>query len=245
MKLKATFFVFVLIMISAVSVFAQEDTAVQLRLSRDWGFGMGGNIEGTFSYRVTAPDNVVRVEYLMDDAVIATGTETPFRYQFNTEDYPDGSHTMQAIGYTADGQALPSNSITRNFLAPNVASQATIWLVGGILAVIAVGWLLTYFVGTRGKSAKEKAVSGAHGTAVCPNCSKPFARHLFAPNLGATKFDRCPHCHKWNMVGRASQAEIDAALEILHGSKDDTAVSPTTSPEDDLRNQLDDSRFED
>ncbi len=244
MKPKTIFIVLVLLLVSVASTFAQEETAVNLRLSRDWGFAMGNNIEGTFSYRVTAPDNVIRVEYLMDDLVIAEGTETPYHYQFNTEDFPEGPHTMQAIGYTADGQALSSNSITRNFLPPSVARQATIWLIGGVLAVIAIGWLITYFVGTRGKTKEQKAVSGAHGTAVCPNCGKPFARHLFAPNFGTTKYDRCSHCHKWNKVGRASQAEIDAAMEILHGTADDTAVA-AANPEDHLRKQLDDSRFED
>ena len=244
MKRRAAFFVLILTALSAFGVFAQAETAVELRLTRDWGFAMGSNVEGRFSYRVTAPDNVVRVEYLMDDAVIAESTATPYRYQFNTEDFPDGSHTMQAIGYTADGQTLVSNSITRNFLPPTIARQATIWLIGGIFAVIAAGWLIVYIIGTRGKSEQQKAVSGAHGTAVCPKCSKPFARHLFAPNFGTTKYDRCPHCHKWSMVGRASQTEIDAALETLHGTEDDTAVA-ATSPEDDLRKQLDDSRFED
>ncbi len=244
MKNKALILVWGLLSMTLSSALAQEAPVLELRLTRDWGLGAGNNIEGTFSYRVTAPDEVARVVYLMDGEAIAESESPPYRYQFNTSDFPPGLHTMSAAGYTDDEKELLSNTITRNFLAPETARKTTVWIVGGIFAIVAVGWVATFLLSTRGKSSQQAAVSGAQGTAVCPTCGKPYARHLWAPNFGHTKYDRCPHCYKWHMVRRASQPEIDAALKILYGEEDgETAVVPP-SPEEILRKQLDDSRFD-
>ena len=50
---------------------AQEEApALSLRLNRDFGYGSGLQIQGRLSYRVDAADDVVRVEFLLDDEVI-------------------------------------------------------------------------------------------------------------------------------------------------------------------------------
>lgn len=221
--------------------FAQEP-GLELRLTRDFGSAFGsGNIRGTFSYRVNAPEDVTRVIFLLDGAPIAEDTAPPWRYQFNTANFPDGVHTLSASGVTRDGRTLTANGLTRNFVPATAANRAILTIVAVIGALILVVTLLSAWLSRRGLSDEARAVSGAFGTTVCPFCGKPFARHLWAPNLGAGKFDRCPHCGKWNLVRRATPAEIERSLTLLR--PDATAVD-TRPPPDDLRKRLDDSRYE-
>lgn len=228
-------------LVACTAVAYAQEPGLELHLTRDFGSAIGsGSIRGTFSYRVSAPDDVMRVTFLLDDAPVAEDTAPPWRYQFNTADFPDGVHTLSASGLTRDGRTLTSNSLTRNFMPAATANRAILTIISVIGALILGVTLLSAWISRRGLSDEAKAVSGAFGTAVCPFCGKPFARHLWAPNLGAGKFDRCPHCGKWNLVRRATPAEIERSLALLH---DDTAANPPP-PRDDLRQRLDDSRYD-
>lgn len=225
---------------------AQEDApALELRLSRDFGMGIGSNIQGTFSYRVSAPDDVVRVVFLLDGEPVGEVTEAPFRFQFQTDDFPEGPHTLSAVGYTAAGEALRSNSVTRNFLAGEASQQARNWIIGGVVVIIVLSLGVSFAASMLSSRSGKVAVSGAFGTAVCPNCGKPFARHAWGLNLVVGKLDRCPHCGKWNLVQRASPAQVEAAMELLGDNAGETAVPTPLTQEETLRKRLEDSRYTD
>ncbi|MCP4426230.1 MAG: hypothetical protein GY803_17200, partial [Chloroflexi bacterium] len=114
-----------LLLIFANSAWAQEETnALSLRLRRDFGFGMGANIQGTFSYRVSGFDDLERVVFLLDGEEIGADDEAPFRLQFRTENYALGMHTMSARGYASDGRILQSNIIQRQFVAGSDSTKA-------------------------------------------------------------------------------------------------------------------------
>ena len=86
---------------------------------------------------------------------------------------------------------------------------------------------------------------GAAGGAVCPRCELPYPRHVFSPNLLVGKLERCPHCGKIAIVGRASPSALETAEARLSGQgQADTPASEQTQV-DSLRQQLEDSRFED
>ena len=80
-----------------------------------------------------------------------------------------------------------------------------------------------------------------YGTAVCPTCGKPFARHLWAPNLGVGKFDRCPHCKKWSMVGRATPDQVRDAIILLDDNQPKAAAEESAET---LQKRLDNSRYD-
>lgn len=230
---------------TAVSLAAQEEApALQLRLSRDFGFEAAGSIEGRFSYRVAAPESIVRVVFLMDGASIAEDDTPPFRYQFETATFDPGVHTMSAVGYTVAGEALTSNTITRQFLTESAGNNFTRYVIGGTLAIVVAAGLVSWWLSRRGKTTEEAAVTGPFGTAVCPNCGKPFARHLWAPNLITGRLDRCPHCGKWNLVRRASPEAVAEAMKLLRDEEEDGAAAVAPSAEETLRQRLDESRFE-
>ena len=60
------------------------------------------------------------------------------------------------------------------------------------------------------------------------------------------KLDRCPHCGKWSVVRRATPAELSAAEAAeLAAAKAEQAETPGLSEEERLRQELEDSRYQD
>jgi hypothetical protein len=229
------------------TVAAQEaEGGITLRLTRDWGYGgFGGEIQGTFSMRVTGPENLARVEYYMDDQVIAEISQPPFNFQFHTGNFEPGVHTLYAIGYSQDGKAFQSTQFTREFLSAEEAGQATKGIILPVLVVIGViailGVLVPVFLGRRGEF--KPGVYGVAGGAVCPRCTFPYSRHMLAPNMLLGKLERCPHCGKWAIARAASRSELEAA-EARWSAESGGAIN-TPGETEKFQRMLDESRFED
>jgi len=232
------------ILLSPISALAQADQ-LDLRMTRDWGYGAGGQIQGRFSLRVDGPDTIVKVEFIFDSEVVDTVTEPPFRYQFHTDDFSPGVHSMTAVGYKADGTPVYGTEFTRQFLSAEEARSATMKIIVPILAIVGiatlVGALVPFLMG-RGKEFKPGNY-GTAGGAVCPRCTFPYSRNVLAPNLLVGKLQRCPHCGKWAIVPRASRIELDAAEE--RWAKEGTSTVEAPSEEEKRQQMIDDSRFED
>ncbi len=226
---------FLMLLLALPAAAQEEEPAVALRLRRDFGYGSGLRMQGRFSMRVTAPEDVVRVDFVIDEHVIGVDDEAPFALQFSTGGYPDGWHTMQAIGYTAAGEALPSNTIRREFVPASTANLFLVVVVGISLGLLA----LRYFL-TRNESG---ANYGLIGGTVCPHCGRPFAYHIWSFNLLAGRFDRCRHCGKWSFTRRVAPQQLAEAERELAG--DEVEEPAALSAEERLRRELDASRFED
>lgn len=232
---------------------AQEDTPqLTVRLGRDFGYSSGGgDIQGTFSFRASGPDNLESVTFYIDDEAIGTVTQPPFRLQFNTDNYGLGLHTLRATGVTSDGQILESTPFVRNFVTAGEGWQAAgrivVPLLGGMVLIMAVAWGITMLASRRRGTLPLGAPRqyGAYGGAICPKCQRPYSMHMLAMNLLTKRYDYCPHCGKWSLVKRATPEELAAAekAELALASPD--AQVPELSPEEKLRRQLEDSRFED
>ncbi len=220
----------------------QESTPLELRLKRNLGFGMGGQIQGTFSLNVNGPDNLERVEFYIDDSRIGEDNTAPFGTSFNTGDYDRGVHTLMALGYTSDGRELRSNRITREF----ASIQSVALIVGGII-VLVVGFRIASHYLTRGKGSSSSADYGFLGGTICANCGKPFGIHWGSIRLGLGRFDRCPHCGKWNMVNRTSAEDLERAATLDQEAEPSMSSTAGDQAGDDelIRKQLDDSRFSD
>lgn len=239
-KLRLSLTLLLIVLLFPSLAFAQDNPAVQLSLSRDNGYGLGSQMQGHFSYRVSGPENLVRVEYLMDGEVIGESTEEPFRFRFVTDNFELGIHEMSAVGYTADGQSLPSNVIRGDFVAPQVTNRFLIGVIGFVVVVTIVPFLL-FIV----RSGKTKKGYGFFRGAVCARCGRPFTRHWWALNLLTTRFDRCPHCGKWQATRPATGCEL-ANAEAFEASLVGEASHPGEIDEaEKRRKQLEDSRFED
>ncbi|UCG23668.1 MAG: hypothetical protein JSW55_16235 [Chloroflexota bacterium] len=216
--------------------------ALTIRLRRNFGYGLGAQMQGRFTISVSGPDELERVEFLLDRQVIGEDSQAPFSLQFNTGEYSEGLHRLSAVGYTAGGQELLSNAITRQFVSTSVVTIGVVALVL-IVVTFRVG---SYFLARR--SSKGRTASGSYGFlggALCPNCGRPFGLHWWSLRLGIGRYDRCPHCGKWNVQRRASLGELAAAEEVLGGgitAQDD--FDEAQKEEEALRRRIEDSRFE-
>lgn len=229
---------------------AQADEELTLSLSRDFGAGFGTNIQGTFSFRVSGPDDLTSVTFYIDDQLVGQDSEAPFRLQFKTEDYPLGVHTLHATGLTQDGSELTSNNLTRNFISGSSAGRTTLYIIVPIILLALGGRLLSSWIANRGRKSNSVSgikVHGPVGGTICPKCNKPFARHIWGLNLVVGKFDRCPHCGKWSLVQAMPPDVLDAAVAAMQQAE--AAQTQTTSNdienEERWRKRLDNSRFDD
>jgi hypothetical protein len=238
--------IFLLLLISSFPVAAQEaEETLVLGFTRDFGFAAGGKIQGTFSLKVREPEDLIRVEFLIDDEVVHDDQEAPFRFQFNTAAFSTGTHTLSAVGYKVDGSVLHSNTYTRDFISGEDAWSSVgdilVPLLIGIGAVTVLAVLGPVLLGRKKKF--RPGEYGMAGGAVCRKCSMPFSRNVLSPNLMVGKLERCPHCGKWAIVPRASKAELEAAEARLTQEGPGTLQAP--SEEERLRSLIDDTRFDD
>lgn len=225
------------------SVLAQGEE-LDLRLTRDFGYGAGGQIQGKFSLRVDGPADIIRVDFIIDGEVVHMITEAPFRFRFETDDFPPGVHTMTAVGYLVDGTEVKVPEFVRQFLSADDAKSSTMKIIVPLLVIVGVATLvgaLAPALMMRGNEFKP-ANYGAAGGAVCPRCTFPYSRSVFAPNLLVGKLQRCPHCGKWAIVARASQQNLNEAEKRWYREGTSSVDSP--SDEENMRQLLDDSRYE-
>jgi len=94
-------FVLLLLGNQTSAVFTQEQEELTLSMSRDFGYSSGtGDIQGTFSMKASGPDTLVRVEFFIDDTLIAEDNEAPYKVQFVTDNYPLRSTCYKYKGVT-------------------------------------------------------------------------------------------------------------------------------------------------
>ncbi len=234
-------------MIIALPALAQEET-LTLSLSRDWGYGgFGGDIQGTFSFHARGPADIARVEFYIDDQKIGEDTSAPFDLQFVTDNYALGSHELYAIGYTAGGKSIRSNSYTRKFVPVSEGGASAIKIVLPLLVVIFGAMALSAVIPILMGRKTAPLAAGAQrsytfGGGICPKCNRPFAFALLSMNMLTGKFTRCPYCGKWSIVRGASIQQLRAAEQAeLEAGK---GQIPEATEEEKLKKALDDSKFQ-
>ena len=232
---------------------AQVVEELEFRVSRDFGSSDGtGNIQGTFSMKVTGPSNLVKVQFYMDNTMIAEDTEPPFRVQFVTDNYAPGKHTMHAIGYTSDGSELSTREKTFNYITAKESSQRGLKIILPILGLVLIWKLLSAGLPTlsRGRKKGELLPPGKYdygfiGGTICPRCDHPFALNLFSPNLLVGKLVCCPNCGKWFIGRRASIDDLRIAEEAAWAQAHGAPQVSEMKNDDKIRKGLDDSKYQD
>jgi hypothetical protein len=222
---------------------------LRLSLHKDWGYSAGGQIQGLFTLSVRGPQDLVSVRFDLDGEKIATLTQPPFALQFNTDKYPTGWHKLSATARTSSERTLTSNVISAEFVSAEqgwqVVQRIMIPLLVVVVGVILLSTLGQFLLTGRGQHHFEPGTPrdyGIAGGAICPKCKRPFARHFFSPNLLVGKLERCPYCGRWSVVPSASREALTAA-EAAERAASQPAV-PQVSPEEKLRRQLEQSRYE-
>jgi hypothetical protein len=250
MKNKMLALFIILVLLFPTSTLAQDETpSITLTLTRDFGYGgFGGDIQGTFSMKASGPDDLMEVQFYIDDLLIGTDTEAPFRIQFHTDGYEPGVHTLFAVGVLANGSQIQSNQFVREFLSGDKAMGTTLDILVPLLAIIigisVIGVVVPMLLGKKGKQYPIGEYSAAGG-AVCPRCGFPYSRHILGMNLLFGKLERCPHCGKLAIVRRATPDELAAAEERLRADREAGVKDISKEEDESLRRAIEDSRFDD
>jgi len=247
MKKQGIILVVIMIMalIAPAAASAQGDGGeLLLGLTRNFGYGGLGKIQGNFTLKISDPPvQLNKVEFYIDGEMISSASEEPFQYKFHTSDHEDGEHQMYAVGYLADGTTMESRTITKVFLSSDQAWGETQSLMVPLLIGTAVLTLLGVGVPLLLNKNKEFVLGkySPAGGVVCPRCELPFSRSLFSPNLMVGKLVRCPHCGKFSIQARASQTRLQEA-EARFKNKD--KPGHVQRDNEDLKKIIEDSRFE-
>jgi hypothetical protein len=234
----------------AASVWAQDDE-LTLHVRRNFGYGGGSQIRGSFRMEAAGPPDLTSVTFKIDDIIVGTVNASPFRIDFGTSDYALGWHDLTAVGQTADGRMLVSSPRRFEFVSAEVEGAALrdiliplFSVVGGILLLAFLFPLVLTLAGkktTLPLGAPRRY--GLMGGALCPKCGRPFALHFWSLNLGSHRFDRCDHCGKWSLVRRVSGERLAEAEAAELKMAQPESPMPEMSSEDKLKRQLDESRF--
>jgi len=228
---------------------------LQIGLRRDFGYASGtGKIQGTFTVSASGPTDLKRVIFYLDGQPMGEVQQAPFSLRFSTDSYSLGEHTFSALGYTSSEGVCESNSIVAVFVTANEGWEAGLKILVPMLSLV-FGVILLMIVGTifssglTGKKLKELPLGeerhyGLAGGGICPRCKRPFGRHLLSPNLVVGKLERCPYCGKLSVVAARSMSDLRAA-EAAELSAAGAAPTNGASPDENIRKELDDSRYQD
>ncbi len=241
----------------ALPVWAQEE-GLSISVSKQFGYNMGSQIQGTFRIRVRGPEDLVAVTFLLDGETLGEAMAAPFDLSFKTDEYTPGWHEITAVGKTASGQSLTARALSFQFVSADAAGKGVVQIIVPVLVLVVVATVATaifpMLTGRKQSSAYDPATYtsgeprsyGLLGGVVCPKCGRPFGMHWWGLNISFVgKFDRCPHCGKWSLVHRASREALIDAEAAEHAAHTASTPRPTPHAEEKLREQLDDSRFTD
>ncbi len=239
-----TLFVVVILLVPVSAFAAQDGALLQLGLTRNFGYGGLGKIQGSFTLKISdPPEGLSEVRFYFDGELVDVAEIEPFQYKFHTSSFDDGDREMYAVGIMTDGTTLESNHISKEFLSSDQAwgetRQIIVPLLVGTAVLSLIGVGVTLLTGR-----KKEFIPGKYGPAggvVCPRCELPFSRTVMAPNLMAGKLVRCPHCGKLSILSRAANARLLEA-EARYARKDEPGlIHPGKG---DFQKRLEDSRFE-
>ena len=128
--------IIILLLLSLTSNPAQTaitELNIQYNISRIGTSIPGYGIQGLFTVHVTGPDDLIYVEFYLDDVLQKNDTESSFSWQFNTDDYETGKHTIKIIGYSTDDFGIKETE--KNFIT---LTDPVFLAFIGLIAIIVV-----------------------------------------------------------------------------------------------------------
>lgn len=119
------------------SALASAVGAPSLNLStyKNNGYGWGNDIGGLWTYTAEVSPDVVFVEFYLDNQLQLNVTVTPFKWQFNTADYPLGEHTFRVVAYDSSGLTATVEK-QANFVEYSFADSLVLIVVAFVVVVV-------------------------------------------------------------------------------------------------------------
>jgi hypothetical protein len=232
--------------------YSQSDE-YSLNIRRNFGYSSGSQIKGNFTIDILGPANIKSVRYLIDGKVMADLAQSPFGFQFETTNYPYGTHELSAAIITSDGRQLTTKSRTYVFVTPEQESQAVtgiIFPILGLVVLFTVGGIGIQLLVLRRHPVKDLPPGtprnyGFTGGTVCPRCHRPYPMHIWAVKLGFSKYDRCDFCGKWALVRSMKIADLRVAEQAEQAALSAEPNVIQKTEEEKLKEILEKSRYTD
>jgi hypothetical protein len=134
---------------------ASAEPALSIEWQRNSGFDLHSGINGQYTITAHPASNLTtHVEFYLDDKLQYSDAQTPYNWSFNTDNYPEGEHTIRVTAYTATGETASATDI-RSFTGFPYMFVVGVLLFGGI--VFAFLLLLTYYLIKQKANAKRTA----------------------------------------------------------------------------------------
>lgn len=100
------------------------------------GYGMGNDISGMWTINAAVSPDVSSVAFYLDEQLQENDTSSPFSWNFNTDNYSLGLHTIRVVASDSLGET-ETVEVQRNFVGfPTGLVVGIIGLAVGIVLVI-------------------------------------------------------------------------------------------------------------
>ena len=130
---------------------AEAKLSIDFEFYKNNGYGIGDDIGGVWTITAKVSTDVQYVEFYLDDQLQQNDTAAPFIWQFDTLNFPSGSHALKGLAYDSSGSSAML-VVTRNFQdTPTLTVMTPI-----VVAVIVIVAASFGFVMFRVKKAKKQ-----------------------------------------------------------------------------------------
>jgi hypothetical protein len=132
-----TYIILALIALAALPAIytASANPTINLSLYKNNGYGMGQDIAGQWRLNSETSSDVVYVEFYLDEQLQTTDNTAPFSWDFNTNNFTTGIHTLKAVAYNAAAESQ-TTSLQRNFVEDKTTDVLIIVIVTVIVVVV-------------------------------------------------------------------------------------------------------------
>jgi VWFA-related protein len=86
--------------------------------------------------QIESTATIARVEFLLDGTVVSSAEAPPYTFALDSSTYTAGEHTLTLRVVDSAGRQA-EDSVTLNFLAPPAVSEASKWMINGVVFIIA------------------------------------------------------------------------------------------------------------
>lgn len=257
-KLMKSFALACLLTLLVIGTAVAQSTDYRLNVNRNFGYGGGKQIKGLFTLSVVGGptgETIQKVTYLLDGQEMAVKEQAPFDFQFKTESYPYGLHSLGARVETTSGRVVEVALREYEFATAEQESQAVTGIIGPIAIIVivlmALGGGSTLWT-LRHKDENQRLPLGASraygfkGGAICPRCGRVYSLPWWGFNLLIRVFAQCTFCGKWAAVVPLRSTEALAAAEQAELRLADSQPElPNHNGDEKKHEQLEDSRYVD
>jgi hypothetical protein len=158
MKPKSTIVLVLFTVLALLSILCTvqvcAEPTVSLKLHKDFGYSSFGNdAQGNWTAQATCSGDTVRVEFYLDNQLQLNDTQAPYAWSYYTNNYSEGTHTIQAIAFDADGNQA-SASKEQNFV-----TAPTDFIFGIIIAVVVIVLIAVGFFVIKTRARKKQPIS--------------------------------------------------------------------------------------